>query len=83
MAVGAPCESTERSDCVGQEQFPVAALGFVVGVDPDGVVVSHPGDELLVLDSDDAFKRCDLMDQRSGITDQAERFASQGAQRLV
>ena len=34
----------ERSDCVGHEQFPVAAFGFVVGVDPDGAVVSHPGD---------------------------------------
>ena len=73
----------ERSDCVGQEQFPVAAFGFVVGVDPDGAVVSHPGDELLVLDGDDAFKRRDFMDQRYGITNQAERFSSQGAQRLV
>ena len=54
----------ERSDCVGQEQFPVAAFGFVVGVDPDGAVVSHPGDELLVRGGDVAFECCDLMDQR-------------------
>ena len=61
----------------------MAAFGFVVGVDPDGVVVSHPGDELLVLDGDDAFKRSNFMNQRYGVTNHAERFASQGAQRLV
>lgn len=73
----------ESSNSVGEEEFSVPALGFIVGVDPDGVVVAHPGDEFLVLDGDDAFKRRNLRDQRYGVTNKTERLASKRAERLV
>lgn len=59
------------------------AFGFVVGVDPHRVLVSHPRDELLVFDADNAFKRRNLRDQRYGVTNQTERLAGEGAERLV
>ena len=59
------------------------ALGLVIGVDPDGVVFSHPWDELFVLDADDARECRDLVDQRNGISNQTERSANVWAQRLV
>lgn len=57
----------ECSNSVGQEEFSVPALGIIVGVDPYGVLVAHPRDEFLVLDSGDAFKRRNLRDQRYGV----------------
>jgi len=73
----------ERSDCVGEEQFPVPAFGSVVRVDPHRAVVSHPRDELLVFDADYAFKLRNLRDQRYGVANKAERLANEGTERLV
>ena len=60
---------------MGHEQFSVSALGLVVGVDPNGVVVAHPWDELFVLDADDTCELSDVANKRCGVSDELERIA--------
>ncbi len=36
---------------MGDEQFPVLTLSVIVGVDPYGVMITHPRNELLIGDA--------------------------------
>lgn len=56
------------------------ALGIVVGVNPHGVVVAHPWDELFVFDCDDIRELSDVANKCRGVPDEMEGFANAGAQ---
>jgi hypothetical protein len=64
----------------GREEFSAPAFGVVVSVDPHGVVVVHPGDELFVLDADDACELGDVANKGCWESDELECLANVGAQ---